>query len=92
MSDWYGFEPEGDEEAVTDQNGKPQPALIPKHQGIINTPTPPPPPVVEEIKELFINKYRHCGTEWEDVGTCSCCAPCFVCGEEVTPYESEELL
>ncbi len=97
MSDWYGFESDEDDEDVSD---KAQGTLIPKHQGAINgtagqrpaAPPPQPPPVVEEIKELFFNKYRHCGIEWDDTNTTECSDVCPCCGEDVNPYESEALL
>lgn len=88
---WYGFE--GDDEDDTPDTSKP--AQVLSHQGTINgtvvKPTPPPPPVVEEIKELFINKYRHCGMEWEDAWTSSSNDECPCCGAEITPYESEKV-
>ncbi len=39
----------------------------------------------------FLNKYKHCGTEWEDTADCMCNDHCPVCDAEIEPYESEEL-
>lgn len=44
----------------------------------------PPPP-------RFLNQYRHCDVEWDDVWPCSCNDRCPVCNKEIEPYRSEEL-
>lgn len=39
----------------------------------------------------YVNKYRHCGEEWEDTWSCACNSECPVCGtKDIEPYESEE--
>jgi hypothetical protein len=39
----------------------------------------------------YLNKYRHCGQEWEDRWSCACNDKCPVCDKEIEPYESEEM-
>lgn len=43
------------------------------------------------ITSQFINHYRHCDQEWEDVWSCECNDRCPICNLEIEPYESEEL-
>ena len=45
-----------------------------------------------EPERQFLNKYRHCGTEWEDVWSCGCNDECPVCGtKDIEPYESTDI-
>lgn len=89
MSDgWYGMEGlEDDEDDAPDQQ------VVPPKRVVNQVPQPKAvtPPVVEEVKELYINKYRHCGAEWEDAWTSASNDCCPMCGSEITPYESEEV-
>jgi len=39
----------------------------------------------------FLNYYRHCGTEWEDIWSCTCNDRCPECNKEITPYKSIEI-
>jgi len=41
---------------------------------------------------MYLNKYRHCEQEWEDKWDCMCNDECPVCGAEIEPYESEDIL
>jgi hypothetical protein len=45
----------------------------------------------DEEPGRFINRYRHCGQEWEDRWSCACNDKCPVCGGEIEPYGSEEI-
>jgi hypothetical protein len=39
----------------------------------------------------FLNRYRHCETDWEDAWSCACNDRCPVCDAEIEPYESVDL-
>lgn len=39
----------------------------------------------------YLNHYRHCGQEWNDVESCMWNDRCPVCNAEIEPYASEEL-
>jgi hypothetical protein len=45
----------------------------------------------DEEPDRFINRYRHCGQEWEGRWSSSCNDRCPVCNAEIEPYESEEI-
>jgi hypothetical protein len=45
----------------------------------------------DEPEQQFLNRYRHCGREWEDRWSCACNDRCPVCDAEIEPYESEEI-
>lgn len=91
MSDWYGFEGEPVEDDADDDCQQQLPIKKSPATGYVPAPVTPPPPAVEEIKELFLNSYRHCGVEWDGTATCACHEQCPVCGEDVNPYDSMEI-
>jgi len=39
----------------------------------------------------YLNRYWHCGEEWEDTWSCMCNDKCPVCGAEIEPVESEAI-
>lgn len=87
MSDWYGF---GDEPDEDEEGGgvSPSPTIIQKAV----VPTVPPEPPEAPIGAMFLNKYRHCNDQWEDVWESKCDSECPCCGASVQPYESEEIV
>lgn len=79
MTEWYGWEPEETQSTQSPKEVKPKAE-------------PPPEPEVVKIEKLFVNQYRHCGAEWEDTDEQVAEGKCFVCGCDVTPYRSEEIV
>ena len=45
----------------------------------------------ETANVFFLNRYSHCGVEWENTWESSCNDKCPICGKEIEPYQSEEL-
>lgn len=41
----------------------------------------------------FLNRYRcdHCGTKWDDEWSCMCNDECPTCGDDQSPFESDDL-
>lgn len=54
-------------------------------------PVPAPVPAEPEPEQWWLNKYEHCGQQWEGQWSCCCNDDCPVCGKEIEPYESEEI-
>lgn len=44
------------------------------------------------VYKLYINMYSHCNIDWEDEWDCKCNDDCPVCGEEIEPKESIEII
>ena len=40
----------------------------------------------------YITHYYHCGNSWTDVWSCICNDRCPVCGAEITPFDSDEII
>lgn len=50
---------------------------------------PPPPPLPDK---LYMNHYRHCQFEWEDIsGEHGREEVCTMCNENIRPFKTEEL-
>lgn len=41
----------------------------------------------------FVNHYRcnECGTEWDDIWSCTCDDRCPTCNTSISPYHSDDL-
>jgi hypothetical protein len=49
-------------------------------------------PAEMDVKPVYRIRYRHCGTEWEDIWSCACDSECPVCGAAIEAYDSELIL
>ena len=42
--------------------------------------------------QRYLNHYGHCEREWVDIWSCMCNDHCPVCGHEIEPYKSLDLI
>ena len=86
MSEWFDF----DEEALAETERKDKERQEAASAAYVSqSPTPVVEP--EKIEKLFINSYRHCGNEWEDVADGVGPFECPCCRAMVEPFESVEV-